>query len=58
LKTGGPKMTVDYFNTDHLFVCKWFDEENKLQHGEFDSNSLILATPDEATRPQGVTFKV
>ncbi len=47
LKSGGPKMTIDDYDTSFYsgeftgFVnCKWFDNDGKFQKQQFDQKSL------------------
>lgn len=42
LKSGGPKMTVDFENNGAQWNCKWFDGA-ELKQGNFDITSLRKA---------------
>lgn len=52
LKSGGPKMTIEKYSwetgwdysreSDHVVVCTWFDDQNKLFREEFEQDSLEL----------------
>ena len=49
LKSGGPLMTLDAFDTDkQRWVCVWFDRTDRMQ-GEF-----LEATLEAAIKPTAV----
>lgn len=50
LKSGGPQMVVESVDSiplsdaetvAHIVSCHWFDNDEKLQKGEFDLRELI-----------------
>lgn len=49
LRSGGPLMTVEAFDKYGMYVgewkylCKWFDDENKLTEGLFKEPQIELA---------------
>jgi uncharacterized protein YodC (DUF2158 family) len=47
LKSGGPKMTVNFFADNGNAHCSWFDSKKELQSASFSITGLRLATEDD-----------
>ena len=45
LKSGGPKMTVSEIRSDDTLFCRWFDNKNNPQQGEFNPEELETPPP-------------
>lgn len=45
LKSGGPRMTVCGLPRESMprYFCEWFNEDNKLESGNFPQQALIDA---------------
>ncbi len=46
LKSGGPWMTVCYILTNDRVGCHWFNQEDKIELGNFSEDELQLKSED------------
>ena len=43
LKKDGPQMVVNFFQSNGLIECVWFDEKKEYRTGNFNSAALVKA---------------
>ena len=51
LKSGGPRMTVNYKTANGSLSCVWFDENNKMCNGNFFAEALTDQDPKAPLMP-------